>query len=159
METENEKIREYCREALEISGQQGAQNALSFLIGEKLQRSFSQLKKARQKLRFLYPGEEASENHPLDKGGRALKMSYALAIQEHYGAALEQARHSELFLKEFVSAVKNSFSADDIRSYFQSSPRLDPGGQKQSGPEMDCADVLREAEAILALEDIKKLFF
>lgn len=155
---ENEQIQEYCQEALKISELEGMQKGLSFLIGEKFGRSFLQLKKARQKLQFLYPSEEASENHPLNKGGRALKMSYALTIQEHYSTPLEQVKYFELFLKEFVAAIKDSFSTEDIRYYFQSSPQLGSSEQELSEQELDYSDVLQEAEEILALEDIKKLF-
>jgi len=156
---DSEQIQEFCEEALKISEENGVQKGLSFLIGEKFGRNFLQLKKARQKLQFLYPSEEASENHPLNKGGRALKMSYALTIQEHYSTPLEQVKHYELFLKEFVVAIKNTFSLEEIRSYFDSSPQLGSPDQEVSDSELDFTDVLQEAEEILALEDIKKLFF
>ena len=156
---ENEQIQEYCEEALKISKVNGIQNGLSYLIGEKFRRSFLQLKKAQKKLQFLYPSEETSNYHPLDKGGRALKMSYALTIQEHYSIPLEQVKHYELFLKEFVVGIKNAFSLKDIRNYFDSSPQLDSLEQVSSNQDLDFATVLQEAEEILATEDIKRLFF
>ena len=156
---ENEQIQEYCEEALKISKVNGIQNGLSYLIGEKFRRSFLQFKKARKKLQFLYPSEESSNDHPLDKGGHALKMSYALTIQEHYSIPLEQVKHYELFLKEFVVDIKNSFSLKDIRNYFDSSPQLSPLDQELSNPDLDFSNVLQEAEEILATEDIKRLFF
>ena len=155
---ENEQIQEFCQEALKISELKGVQSGLAFLIGEKLGRVFLQLKKAREKLQFLYPGESESENHPLSKGGRAMKMSYALAIQEHYSTPLEQKKHFELFLKEFVVAIKNSFSTDDIKQYFESFPKLGTYHEELSDSELDYPDVLQEAEEIITLEQIKKLF-
>jgi hypothetical protein len=154
---ENEQIQEYCQEALKIAEVKGASNGLSFLVGEKFCRTFLQLKKARQKLQYLYPREEASEDHPLNKGGRALKMSYALTIQEHYSTPLEQVKHYELFLKEFVTAIKKNFTTADIQSYLDSSPKFDSGDNESSNEDMDYSDVLLEAEEILALEDIKRL--
>jgi len=156
---ENGQIQEYCDEALKVSKVNGIQNGLSYLIGEKFRRSFLQLKKARKKLQFLYPSEETSNDHPLDKGGRALKMSYALTIQEHYSIPLEQVKHYELFLKEFVVGIKNTFSLKDIQNYFDSSPQLDSREQGSSNQDLDFAIVLQEAEEILATEDIKRLFF
>ena len=153
---DNAQIKEFCEEALKVSETKGIQKGLSYLIGEKFGRNFLQLKKARQKLQFLYPSEEASDNHPLNKGGRTLKMSYALAIQEHYSTPLEQVKHYELFLKEFVVAVKDNFSQEDIRTYFESSPQLEPQGEGSSN--LDFSDVLQEAEEILAVEEIKRLF-
>ena len=155
---ENEQIQEFCQEGLKISELKGVQNGLSFLIGEKFRRTFLQLKKAREKLQFLYPSEDESENHPLNKGGRALKMSYALAIQEHYSTPLEQVKHFELFLKTFAVAIKNSFSKDDIKSYFESSPTLGTYDEDRSDSELDYAGVLLEAEEILTLEEMRKLF-
>ena len=153
---DNAQINEFCEEALQVSETKGIQNGLSFLIGEKFGRSYLQLKKARQKLQFLYPSEESSENHPLNKGGRTLKMSYALAIQEHYSTPLEQVKHYELFLKEFVVAVKNRFSEEDIRIYFESVPSLIMQGEESSY--LEFSDVLQEAEGILTVEEIKRLF-
>ena len=155
---ENEQIQEFCQEGLKISELKGVQNGLSFLIGEKFRRTFLQLKKAREKLQFLYPSEDESENHPLNKGGRALKMSYALAIQEHYSTPLEQVKHFELFLKTFAVAIKNSFSKDDIKNYFESSPTLGTYEEDRSDSELDYTGVLLEAEEILTLEEMRKLF-
>ena len=156
---ENEQIQEHCEEALKISKVNGIQNGLSYLIGGKFRRSFLQLKKARKKLQFLYPSKETSNYHPLDKGGGALKMSYALTIQEHYSIPLEQVKHYELFLKEFVVGIKNAFSLKDIRNYFDSSLQLGPLDQGLSNLDLDFSNVLQEAEEILATEDIKRLFF
>ena len=153
---ENEQIQDFCQEGLKISEQKGVQNGLSFLIGEKFGRIFLQLKKSREKLQFLYPNEDESENHPLNKGGRTLKMSYALAIQEHYSTPLEQVKHYELFLKEFVIAIRGNFSQDDIRSYFESSPQLTQ--QDEGSSDLGFSDVLQEAEEILAVEEIKRFF-
>ena len=155
---ENEQIQEFCQEGLKISELKGVQNGLSFLIGEKFRRTFLQLKKAREKLQFLYPSEDESENHPLNKGVRALKMSYALATQEHYSTPLEQVKHFELFLKTFAVAIKNSFSKDDIKNYFESSPTLGTYEEDRSDSELDYTGVLLEAEEILTLEEMKKLF-
>ena len=153
---ENEQIQEYCEEALKISKVNGIQNGLSYLIGEKFRRSFLQLKKAQKKLQFLYPSEETSNDHPLDKGGRSLKMSYAITIQEHYSIPLEQVKHYELFLKEFVVAIKDTFLQEDIQSYFESSSQLTP--EDYGASDLDFSDVLQEAEEILANEEIKRMF-
>ena len=153
---DNAQIKEFCKEAFKVSETKGIQNGLSYLIGEKFSNTFLQLKKARKKLQFLYPSEEASDSHPLNKGGRTLKMSYALAIQEHYSTPLEQVKHYELFLKEFVVAIKDTFLKEDIQSYFEASKQLIP--QDDGSSDLDFSDVLQEAEEILAVEEIKKIF-
>ena len=153
---DNAQIKEFCEEAFKVSETKGIQNGLSYLIGEKFSNTFLQLKKARKKLQFLYPSDEASASHPLNKGGRTLKMSYAMAIQEHYSVPLEQVKHYELFLKEFVVAIKDTFLQEDIQSYFESSSQLIPQGDGSF--ELDFSDVLQEAEEILATEEIKRFF-
>ena len=153
---DNTQIKEFCEEAFKVSETKGIQSGLSYLIGEKFNNTFLQLKKARKKLQFLYPSEDASDNHPLNKGGRTLKMSYAMAIQEHYSIPLEQVKHYEFFLKEFVVAIKDTFVQEDIENYFASSSQLTPQGDGSS--DLDFSDVLQEAEEILANEEIKRMF-
>ncbi len=153
---DNAQIKEFCKEAFRISETKGVQNGLSYLIGIKFNNTFLQLKKAQKKLQFLYPSEGASDSHPLNKGGRALKMSYAMAIQEHYSIPLEQVKHYELFLKEFVVAIKDTFLKEDIQNYFESSSQLIQQGEGSS--DLDFSDVLQEAEEILANEEIKRMF-
>ena len=153
---DNAQIKEFCEEAFKVSETKGIQNGLSYLIGEKFSNTFLQLKKARKNLQFLYPSEETSDSHPLNKGGRTLKMSYAMAIQEHYSIPLEQVKHYELFLKEFVVAIKDTFLQEDIQSYFESSSQLTPQGDGSS--DLDFSDVLQEAEEIITTEEIKRMF-
>tara|TARA_B100000686_G_scaffold70017_1_gene75862 strand:- start:672 stop:1139 length:468 start_codon:yes stop_codon:yes gene_type:complete len=153
---DNEQIKEFCEKAFKVSETKGIQSGLSYLIGEKFSNNFLQLKKARKKLQFLYQTEGTPESHPLNKGGRTLKMSYAMAIQEHYSIPLEQVKHYELFLKEFVVAIKDTFSEEDIQSYFESSLQLIPQDEGSSG--LVFSDVLQEAEEILATEEIKRMF-
>ncbi len=158
---ELEQVQEYCREASQIAERAGTHTGLSFLIGEKFGLNFSLLRKARRKLQFLYSDDDASEDHPLNQGGRALKMSYTLTVQEHYSRPLEQVKHLESLLADFSKAILNTFSQDEIKSYLESSPGLgidsDPEepAKLESGFSVD--NLLLEAEEILALEDIKKL--
>jgi hypothetical protein len=152
---------EYCQEALRIAESEGTHASLSFLIGEKFGSNFSLLRKARQKLQFLYPNDDISEEHPLNQGGRTLKMSYALAVQEHYSIPLEQVRHLESFLGNFAKAIVNTFSQEDIKNYLESSPGIGNDPQElddlENLAEFSVDDLLLEAEEILVLEDIKKL--
>ena len=83
-------------------------------------------------------------------------MSYAMAIQEHYSIPLEQVKHYELFLKEFVVAIKDTFLQEDIQNYFESSSQLNP--QDDGSPDLDFSDILQEAEEILTTEEIKRMF-
>jgi len=160
---ETEQIREYCQKALKLAEHEGTNAGLSFLIGEKFGLNFNLLRKARQKLQFLYPSEGMSENHPLKQGGRAIKMSYAMTIQEHYSEPLEQVKHLESLLVKFAKAILGIFSQEEIQNYLESSPslgmRAEPKGIEDLKNEADFSanDLLIEAEEILALEDIKKL--
>lgn len=159
---ETEQIQEYCQEATELARDEGTHVALSFLIGEKFGLNFGLLRKAKRKLQFLYPRNDMSEEHPLNQGGRALKMSYALTVQEHYSGALEQVKYLESFLTDFAKAILSTFSQEEIKNYLESSPSLGiyTESQEIAGPEIDenfsVDNLLLEAEGILALEDIKK---
>ena len=160
---EIEQVQEYCREALRLAEREGTHASLSFLIGEKFGLNFSLLRKAKRKLQFLYSRNEMSENHPLNLGGRAMKMSYALTVQEHYSVPLEQVKHLESLLANFAEAILSTFSREDIKNYLDSSPSLGTCSKPQetldmeSETEFSVDGLLFEAEEILALEDIKKL--
>ncbi|MCS5622305.1 MAG: hypothetical protein NZ656_10180, partial [Nitrospinaceae bacterium] len=117
---EIEQVQEYCQEALRLAEREGTHASLSFLIGEKFGLNFSLLRKARRKLQFLYSRNEMSENHPLNLGGRAMKMSYALTVQEHYSVPLEQVKHLESLLANFAEAILSTFSREDIKNYLDS---------------------------------------
>ena len=113
---EIEQVQKYCREALQLAELEGAHASLSFLIGEKFGLNFRLFRKARRKLQFLYPHDDMSEDHPLSLGGRALKMSYALTVQEHYSVPLEQVKHLESLLANFAKAILSTFSQEDIKT-------------------------------------------
>ena len=158
---EIEQVQEYCREALQLAEREGTHASLSFLIGEKFGLNFSLLRKARRKLQFLYPSNEMSEDHPLNQGGRVLKMSYALTVQEHYSIPLEQVKHLESLLADFAKAILSTFSQEYIKNYLDSSPSLGlrPEPQETEGLENEFSvnSLLLEAEEFLVLEDIKRL--
>ena len=158
---EFEQVQEYCKEAQEIAERLGTHAGLSFLIGEKIGVNFSQLRKARRKLQFLYSSDDMSEDHPLNQGGRVLKMSYAMTVKEHYNQPMEQVKYLESLLEDFAKTVLITFSQDEIKSYLESSPNLAYDSNKYEEPEsattFSVDDLLLEAEEILAVEDIKKL--
>ena len=102
-----------------------------------------------------------SEDHPLNQGGRALKMSYAMTIKEHYNQPVEQVKYLESLLADFAKTVLMTFSQDDIKSYLESSPNLAYDSEEYKETESDTTfsadDLLLEAEEILVVEDMKKL--
>ena len=158
---EFKQVQEYCKEAQEIAERLGTHAGLSFLIGEKIGVNFSQLRKARRKLQFLYSSDDMSEDHPLNQGGRVLKMSYAMTVKEHYNQPMEQVKYLESLLEDFAKTVLITFSQDEIKSYLESSPNLAYDSNKyeesESATTFSVDDLLLEAEEILAVEDIKKL--
>jgi hypothetical protein len=160
---EFEQVQEYCKEAQQVAERSGAHAGLAFLIGEKFGINFGLLRKARRKLQFLYPGDDMSVDHPLNQGGHALKMSYAMTVQEHYSGPLEQVKHLESLLADFAKAILITFNQDEIKNYLESSPNLGSRYYAQESTELESEstflvdDLLLEAEEILVLEDIKKL--
>ena len=158
---EFEQVQEYCKEAQEIAERLGTHAGLSFLIGEKIGVNFSQLRKARRKLQFLYSSDDMSEDHPLNQGGRVLKMSYAMTVKEHYNQPMEQVKYLESLLEDFAKTVLITFSQDEIKSYLESSPNLaydtEEYEKTESATTFSVDDLLLEAEEILAVEDMKKL--
>ena len=66
----SEQIRGYCEEALDITGQQGVEDGLAFLIGRKFSRVYYQLKSAHNKLRFLYPDRDPTDPNHIEEPTR-----------------------------------------------------------------------------------------
>ncbi|MBT5027205.1 MAG: hypothetical protein HOL15_04795 [Nitrospinaceae bacterium] len=157
------QVQGYCKEASQIGEREGIHTALSYLIGERFGAHFKQLKDARRKLQFLYTSNQMSEDHPLNQGGRSLKMSYALTVQEHYRGPLEQVKHLEALVADFAKGIADTFSHDQIKNYLESSPGLEVNSDSQknedtpSDTSFSVDDLLMEAEEILAFEDIKKM--
>ena len=158
---EFEQVQKYCKEAQQIAERSGTHAGLSFLIGEKFGVNFSLLRKARRKLQFLYSSDDISEDHPLNQGGSALKMSYAMTVKEHYNQPMEQVKYLESLLADFAKTVLITFSQEEIKSYLESSPKLAYDSEEYEDAESETTfsvdDLLLEAEEILTVEDMKKL--
>ena len=156
-----EHVQKYCKEAQQIAEREGTHAGLSFLIGEKFGVKFCQLRKIKRKLQFLYNPDDMSTDHPLNQGGRALKMSYAMTVQEHYNQPMEQVKYLESLLADFAKAVLITFSQDEIKSYLESSPHLaddyEECEEMKGEATFSADDLFLEAEEILAIEDIKKM--
>ena len=103
----SENIRSYCEEALAITEQQGIQDGLAFLIGEKFSLTYYQLKTAHNKLKYLYPDSSSgNQSNAILKGNKTLQLSYSLAINENCSSKL-------IFLKKrstcLLKKSKNPF--------------------------------------------------
>ncbi len=163
----SEKIKDYCEEALTISKEQGVQDGLTFLIGEKLSLIYFQLKNERNKLKFLYPDNlsRKEESHALMQN-KSLQMSYTLTINENYKGVFEQVDYLEKSLDLFVNEIKRSFSLKSIQDYLSSFPRLafkeeSPAGVTDPSEEsssMTTQNIFSEVEDILTVNEMHSLF-
>ena len=105
----SEEIKDYCEEALIITGQKGTQDGLAFLIGEKFSLIYYQLKTEHNKLKFLYPvGFPENQGNHIPKENKTLQLSYTLTINENYRGVFEQVDHLEEVLDQFIDGIKIS---------------------------------------------------
>ena len=163
----SEKIKDYCEEALTISKEQGVQDGLTFLIGEKLSLIYFQLKNERNKLKFLYPDNlsRKEESHALMQN-KSLQMSYTLTVNENYKGVFEQVDYLEKSLDLFVNEIKRSFSLKSIQDYLSSFPRLafkeDLSAEtidlSEENSLMTTQDIFSEVEDILIIDEMYSLF-
>ena len=163
----SESIRNYCEEALNISEQQGVQDGLAFLIGEKFSLVYYQLKTAHNKLKYLYPDSTPeNQNNPIPKGNKTLQLSYALTINENYRGVFERVDLLEKALEQFIEEIKESFSLENIQDYLNSYPRLafkenssfDNIVSLNESSLMTAEDIFSEVEDILIIDEMKNLF-
>ena len=163
----SEEIRNYCKEALTISKQQGTRDGLTFLIGKKLSLVYYLLKTERNKLKFLYPDNLSrnKENHAL-KQNKNLQLSYTFTINENYRGIFEQVDHLEKVLNQFVSEIKRSFPHKNIQDYLNSFPRLafkenlpiEVTDSPEGSSSMTTQDIFSEVEDILIVNEMHNLF-
>ena len=163
----SENIRNYCEEALNISEQQGVQDGLAFLIGEKFSLVYYQLKNAHNKLKYLYPDSTpGNQNNSIPRGNKTLQLSYTLTVNENYRSVFEKVSLLEEVLERFVEEIKESFPLENIQCYLNSYPRLAFKGN--SSPDnivsldesstMTVEDIFSEVEDILIIDEMKNLF-
>ena len=163
----SKNIRNYCAKALNISEQQGVQDGLAFLIGEKFSLVYCQLKTAHNKIKYLYPDSTpGNQNNSIPKGNKTLQLSYALTINETYRGVFERIGLLERVVDQFVEEIKESFPLVTIQDYLNSYPRLD--FKENSSPDnivsldesspMEAEDIFSEVEDILIIDEIKNLF-
>ncbi len=160
-------IKDACREAQEISEKHGTREGLAFLIGEKFCRKYYDFKKIQNKLKFLYPDEFPEGTSPFDLGDDSLKLSYAVTLNDNYRELLENFEYLNKSLAVFIREIKKSFDVNDILDYLNSYPRLlfkqelavpeEPGMESETS--ISVADAISEAEDILLIEQVKKLFW
>ena len=163
----SEEIRDYCEEALVITEQNGTQDGLAFLIGEKFSLIYYQLKTEHNKLKFLFPVNlpEKHDNH-IPKENKNFQLSYTLTINENYRGVFEQVDHLEEVLDQFIDEIRESFPLEDIQNYLNSFPRLafkdslypDEVGFPEKGSSMTAQDIFSEVEDILIVDEMHSLF-
>ena len=163
----SKNIRNYCAKALNISEQQGVQDGLAFLIGEKFSLVYYQLKTAHNKLKYLYPDSTSeNQNNAILKGNKTLQLSYSLAINENYRGVFEQVDLLQETLDLFIEEIKESFSLKSIQNYLNSYPRLACKGNPtldnsislDENVLMTVEDIFSEVEDILIIDEMKSLF-
>ncbi|SVB25369.1 uncharacterized protein METZ01_LOCUS178223 [marine metagenome] len=163
----SKEIRNYCEEALAISSQQGTQDALTFLIGEKLSLIYYQLKTERNKLKFLYPENFSNkkQNQAL-KQNKNLQLSYTLTINKNYIMVFRQVKQLEKTVDLFVSEIKKSFPLRIIQDFLTSSPRLASKEDRKTravnsleeSSSMTAQGIFSEVEDILLANEMRSLF-
>lgn len=158
------QIKDCCEEALDISGSHGVYAGLSFLIGEKFCSEYHKLRLLSQKLKYLYPADikDIAAN---SSNVRPFEISYSITLQENYSGVFDRVQILETTLKHFVEEIKNSFRIGDICEYLKTYPRLEFKNYLDDSifdlptAEMTGQEILSEAEDILIIEDLKKMFF
>ena len=163
----SENIRNYCEKALHITEQEGVQNGLEFLIGEKFSMSYYQLKTEHNKLKYLYPDNTiGNDENSVLKRSKTFRLSYTLTVNENYRDVFGRVDFLEDILDQFIEEIKESFPLEDIQDYLNSYPRLAFKGDtspdktvllNKNSP-MTIGDIFSEVEDILIINEIKSLF-
>mgnify|MGYP006093765493 CR=1 FL=1 len=160
-ELDSEMIKDFCEEALEITDQYGAEEGLSFLIGNKFFEVLRNLREIQNKSKFLFP----FEGDP--------SFDFALEQRKRLNSPFENTQNFDQFLQKierlketsefFVKEIKVTFDSNDIQDYLSSYPILGVEDESlfESAPDKDflsLGNALDEIRDIFYIEEMKKMF-
>ncbi|MFQ5443261.1 MAG: hypothetical protein ACE5EK_01470 [Nitrospinales bacterium] len=164
---DEDQIRDYCEEALEITDRHGVYEGLSYLIGEKFSLVLSEIKKTQSQVKFIYQENQKEERSSISEGwkDKSLKLNYSLTVHDNYRLQLKKLKSLEKTRACFVIEIKESFDPNDIQDYLNSYPRLrinetspfTEHSSKGKVSQMSTEDIFSEVQDILFVEEMKKL--
>lgn len=162
-----DQIKDYCEEALEITDRHGVYEGLSYLIGEKFSLVLSEIKKTQSQVKFIFQENQKEGNQSMSEGwkDKSLKLNYDLTVHDNYRQQVKKLKSLEKTKENFVLEIKESFDPNDIQDYLNSYPRLrisetspfTEGSHKGKVSQMTTEDVFSEIQDILFVEEMKKL--
>lgn len=159
------QIKEYCREALEISDEYGVHDGLTYLIGEKFCPLLMAVKQAESRIKYIYNSDEEDSLF-----GPASGNDSTVTVESTYQKLQERLENLTRLRSDFVAEIKEVFEISDLQDFLNSYPRLGLNDKNQplweqiqvekedEASNMDFNDVLSEVDDIFMVEDLKKYF-
>ena len=131
-----EKLKEWVEAARTIDARFGIEKALGYLIGEKFYHVAFTLRSSRELIRML--DEERKKPDYKSSVETTYKNHTVLTdLDEIYEKNVVVARDTEEALVRFAALIKEAFESYQIRSYFESNPRLGIHGHIASEEDYD----------------------
>ena len=159
------QIKEYCREALEISDEYGVHDGLTYLIGEKFCPLLMAVKQAESRIKYMYNSDEEDSLFGPASGNDSTVM-----VESTFQKLQERLENLTRLRSDFVAEIKEVFEISDLQDFLNSYPRLGLNDKNQplweqiqvekedEASNMDFNDVLSEVDDIFMVEDLKKYF-
>jgi hypothetical protein len=134
--TNENQLHQWIEAAEGIEERFGLEKALGYLIGEKFYNIVSDNHFARKMIRIIADERKQPDYNPIREYGEG-KFKKSINLDEQYKAHESLIIETEQILIEFTKLVKDSFDLDEIKSYFDSNPRLGAHGHTTSEEQHD----------------------
>lgn len=116
------QLQQWIEAAEGIKEEFGIEKALGYLIGEKFYGIVSDNHFARKMIRTIDEQRKKPDYNPVrESGGR---FNRTINLDDDYKEYEQRVVDTEDILAEFADLIKRSFAMYEIRSYFDSNPRL-----------------------------------
>ena len=125
------QLQQWIEAAESIKVRFGLEKALGYLIGEKFYNIVSDNLYSRKMIRIIAEGKNQPDYNPMREYGEG-RFKRIINLNEQYKECEGRVIETEHILIEFTKLIKGSFDQYEIKSYFDSHPRLGAHGHTTS---------------------------
>jgi len=131
-----DQLQQWIEAAESVKERFGLEKALGYLIGEKFYNVVSDNLYSRKMIRIIAEEKNQPDYNPMREYGEG-KFKRIINLDEQYKEYEGRVIETEQILIEFANLVNDTFEPYEIKSYFDSNPRLGAHGHTTSEEQHD----------------------
>jgi hypothetical protein len=134
--TNEDQLQQWIEAAESIQERFGLEKALGYLIGEKFYNVVSDNLFSRKMIRIIAEEKKQPDYNPVREYGEG-RFKRTVNLDEQFKEYEARVIQTEQILIEFASMIKDTFHTYEIKSYFDSNPRLGAHGHTTTEEQHD----------------------